>query len=140
MTTFRRVTVTIPETVLEAADQLAADLDRSRSWVVAEGLRRLTAQPQTRGPARFAGEPQPAAAAVRESVTPPHELAAAFRAAEQARIESDLALTPEERVRIAEEIARTAPASRRPPRFSRVMQFETFEDYLDWKRFADLEP
>ena len=51
----------------------------------------------------------------------------------------DLALTPAERVRVSEEIARTAPAGRRRAQRGRVRQFDTYEDYLDWKRFAGLE-
>ena len=41
-----RITCTIPAEVLEGADGLAKRLDRSRSWVVAEALRRyVTRQP-----------------------------------------------------------------------------------------------
>lgn len=39
-----RVTCTIPAAVLEAADGLAKRLDRSRSWVVAEALRRYVSR------------------------------------------------------------------------------------------------
>ena len=117
-----RVTCTVPSDVLKAADRLAGRLDRSRSWVVTEAVRRLVA------------EPQAIAAAA-----PPQGLQRAFRAAEQARLTSDLALTPAERVRVSEEIARIAPATRRRPQRGRVRQFDTYEGYLDWKRFAGLE-
>jgi hypothetical protein len=116
-----RVTCTVPAEVLRSADRLAARLDRSRSWVVTEAIRRLVA------------EPGAIAAAA-----PPQGLRRAFLAAEQARLTSDLAMTPAERVRISEAMARTAPAGRREPQHSRVMQFDTYESYLDWKRFAGL--
>jgi predicted transcriptional regulator len=140
MSGFSRVTVTVPTAVLKAADRLAARLDRSRSWVVAEALRRYAAQPEAVGAVPGAGEHAFAAPAVREPPTPPYELRSAFRAAEAARLESDLALTPEQRVHVAEEIARTSPSDRPRPRFRRVLQFDTYADYLDWKRYASLEP
>jgi len=135
MSALRRVTVTLPAEVVKAADALAASLDRSRSWVVAEALRRYAGLPRsdartTDGTAR--------GAAVGEEAPPPYDARRAFRAAELSRLETDLALTPEQRVRIAEELLRTVPAGRRRPRHHRVVQFESFEDYLDWKQFADL--
>jgi hypothetical protein len=124
-----RVTCTVPAEVLRAADRVAARLDRSRSWVVTDALRRLVGQAE---PGGSAGAGAPA--------SPPRRLQRAYRAAERSRLDHDLALTPEQRVRIAEEIAGTAPAGRRRPQRDRVLQFDTYEGYLDWKRFAGLEP
>jgi hypothetical protein len=123
MTRTVRVTCTVPAEVLRSADRLAARLDRSRSWVVTEAVRRLVAAPEA--------SPAPA----REA---PPRLQRAFRAAEQARLTSDLAMTPAERVRISETIARTTPVGGRSAQRNRVLQFETYESYLDWKRFAGL--
>ena len=39
--TLERITITIPQPLLAAADELAARLDRSRSWVLAEAVRRM---------------------------------------------------------------------------------------------------
>jgi hypothetical protein len=39
-----RITITIPQPLLQAADELAHRLDRSRSWVLAEAVRRLVAE------------------------------------------------------------------------------------------------
>lgn len=39
-----RVTITIPQPLLQAADDLALRLDRSRSWVLAEAVRRMVAE------------------------------------------------------------------------------------------------
>lgn len=124
MTHTVRVTCTVPAAVLRSADRLAARLDRSRSWVVTEAMRRLVTAPEA--------SPSPA----HEATSP--RLQRAFRAAEQARLASDLVLPPAERVRISEAIARTTPAGRRGPQGNRVLQFDTFESYLDWKRFAGL--
>ena len=140
MSAFRRVTVTVPTAVLDAADRLAARLDRSRSWVVADALRRLTAQPESEGTADRVSETASTLAAVREAAPPSYEVQSAFRAAEQARFDGDLAMTPEQRVHVAEEIARISPSHRPRPRFRRVLQFDTYADYLDWKRYASLEP
>jgi len=129
MSKLRRVTVTAPADVLKAVDALARDLDRSRSWVVARALRDLVSRSAAERPG-----------AVRESTAEPYLRHGAFAEAATSRLERDLALTPEQRVRLAEEVARAAPDGRVRPRFHRVMQFDTFEDYLEWKRFAGIEP
>ncbi len=121
-----RVTCTLPADILKAADRLAKRLDRSRSWVVAEALRRYVSQ---------AGEPAPSARAVREVAAPPY-VAPAPGLGEQrlAQLEADLRLTPEQRVREAEEIVEMAFRLHRPPRAGQVLAFATYEDYLAWKR------
>ncbi len=134
MTTYRRVTVTVPAEVLKAADALARRLDRSRSWVVAEAVARYAAT--------SSGDAAPSGSrlVVREEHTPPYEVRRAFRDAELSRLEGDLALTPEQRVRLAEEIARTAPEGRPRPRFRRVVQFDSYDDYLVGRRLAEVQP
>lgn len=118
-----RVTVTIPVTVLKAADKLAKRERRSRSWVVSEALRSYV--DASRRAAASAGR-------VAEPVVSPHT--ADFDAARLDRVQSDLALTPEERVRLAEELARTATIARPQPRVHQVLAFDSWEDYLSWKR------
>ena len=140
MSAFRRVTVTLPATVLDAADSLATRLDRSRSWVVADAVRRLTAQPEWADGAGRVSETGSSTAAVRDAPPPSYEVQAAFREAEAVRLEGDLAMTPEQRVHAAEELASIFPSNRPRPRFRRVLQFDTYADYLDWKRYASLEP
>jgi len=135
MTSYRRVTVTVPVDVLREADRLAKSLDRSRSWVVTEALRRFAGAPPVSGKTLPPGGP-----AVREEPAPPYVVRQAFRDAELSRLRSDLALTPADRVRLAEELARVAPDNRPRPRFRRVLQFDSYEDYLDWKRFASVQP
>jgi hypothetical protein len=54
------------------------------------------------------------------------------------QLDADLALTPEQRVRAAEESARLSDLKRPRWRAQRLLVFERYEDYLAWKRFADL--
>ena len=54
-----RITVTVPENVVQAADELARALDRSRSWVVAEAIRRfVSGGSQSASSGRYAGSVQ----------------------------------------------------------------------------------
>jgi hypothetical protein len=103
---------------------------RSRRSLNAEVLVRLEA-----GAAPAASAPR-----VRASAGPPDEVRRAFDEANLSRLRSDLALTPEQRVHLGEELARVAAAARPRPRFQRVIQFDRYEDYLDWKRFGDRAP
>ncbi|MGH7700607.1 MAG: CopG family ribbon-helix-helix protein [Gemmatimonadales bacterium] len=121
--TLARISITLPRDVLAAADRRAKELDRSRSWVVAEALRQWLAT----GGAR----------AVREPPSPPY--VPGLGPSRLAQLEADLRLTPEERVRAAEETARlgevVAGARRRP---AGLLFFDRYEDYLEWKRREDV--
>jgi hypothetical protein len=117
-----RITCTLRSDLVRTADALAAKLGRSRSWVIAEALRAyLTTQDEARSAPRVR-EPEPNA------------YAAEFEAARLDRLRSDLALTPEQRVRVAEELAATAPDDRRRVGVRFVAQFDSWEDYFEWKR------
>jgi hypothetical protein len=107
--------VTIPRDVLAAADRRARELGRSRSWVVTDAIRQYT-----RG-----------AAGVREPSL--HPYVAGLGASRQGQLEADLALTPEARVLEAERVAREAELVRGARHQRQVLQFDRFEDYLDWK-------
>ena len=112
----KRISVTIPRDVLAAADRRARELGRSRSWVVAEAIRRYTrAVPN----------------AVREPASHPYR--AGLGASRLAQLEADLALTAEARVREAERTAREAELVRGPRRGRQILQFDDYVDYLDWK-------
>jgi hypothetical protein len=119
--TYARISVTVPKTVLAAADRRARELGRSRSWVVAEALAAYVAQPTEREPARR----------VREA-TATYQMSPGLGEQRQAQLESDLALTPEQRVIEAERTARATPAP--ATRWTGVLTFDRFEDYLRWKR------
>jgi Ribbon-helix-helix protein, copG family len=115
--TYARIAITIPEQDLAAADELARDRDRSRSWIISEAVRQYVAQP-----APVAHRP-------------------GLGALRHAQLVADLRLTPEERVRAAESTARAVPSRRSQAdtkRVARVIGFDRYEDYLAWKRLGDI--
>lgn len=141
--TLRTLTIRgIPDPVLKT---LRSAAKRNRRSLNAEVLVRLEAGAAAASAEQAAVGGQsvgPAAAAprVRESAGPPYEVRRAFEEADLSRLRSDLALTPEQRVHLGEELARVSAAQRPRPRFRRVIQFDTYEDYLDWKRYGDRAP
>ncbi len=128
--TLARITITLPPDLVEAADRRARELDRSRSWVVAEALKRHLEAPEADGGVQH-GQ------AVYESARDAYRVRGLgdYRLAQ---LEADLALSPEQRIREAEETARTAESKERGWRGDRVLMFDRYEDYLAWKRRADL--
>ncbi len=112
-----RITITLPKDLLAAADARARQLDRSRSWVVAEGVRQLVSG---------------VASVVREATVPygAREVAEArrFHAA------SALRLSPAERLRRAEELGRLGRAAQRRAPRQQVIGFDSYEDYYEWKK------
>jgi hypothetical protein len=82
---YARIAITLPPEDLAAADRLARAQDRSRSWIIAEAIRKYSAAPDG-GPVRSEG-------------LGPYRLDQLIR---------DLALTPERRVRVAEDTQRVS--------------------------------
>ena len=127
-----RITITIANSLVREVDRLARQLDRSRSWVVSEAVRRYVA-----ATAEAASGPR----AVREPERRPYDVVSGLGPSRQTQLEADLTLTPEERVKAAEQTARVPdlvrPARSRP---DRILFFDSYEDYLDWKQREDLRP
>jgi hypothetical protein len=121
-----RVTCTLPSDLVAAADRLAKAEGRSRSWIVAEALHAF--QRARRDVPLAAGD------RVREAVPPPYAVREAFEAASRAQLEADARLTPEQRVRVADELASEAARIRPQPRVRQALFFDSWEDYLAWKR------
>lgn len=117
MSAIARVTITLPAELLAAADARARQLDRSRSWVVAEAVRAYLAR-----------------SVVREPTTHPYRSLPGLGEYRLQQLQADLALTPEQRVREAERTAREADVAHGVPRGRGVRCFDRFEDYLEWKR------
>jgi len=117
-----RISITIPEELIVAADQRADALDRSRSWVLVEALRQYLAEP---------------VASVRE---PEVRYVAGLGPSRTAQLEADLRLTPEERVLEAERTLLVDEAQGRPPTRDRLLTFDRYEDYLEWKRREAVRP
>lgn len=120
-----RVTITIPENLLEAVDRMAVEHDRSRSRLVVDALRRYVSQPGA------------SAAVVREA---PAAYVEGLGPTRQAQLEADLALTPEERVILAQQTATLGAVRRRgAPLRRRVLVFDRSEDFFDWERWEALD-
>ena len=124
---FARISITLPARVLATADKLAKRLDRSRSWVVAEAIRRFGGDPT-------AGDVAPATG-VGETRTPPYGArGSGLGDSRLAQLQTDLKLTAEQRVRAAEDTQRTGELIGGSPNVQRLQFFDRYEDYLDWKR------
>lgn len=110
---YARISITLPRDLVTAADRRARTLDRSRSWLLAEALREYLARPGAVRPAGL-GE---------------------YRLEQ---LKADLRLTPEQRVLAAARTANVAEPIRRDPLPQRILQFDRYEDYLDWKCREDI--
>jgi hypothetical protein len=94
-----RVTITIPQPLLAAADDLAAQLDRSRSWILAEAVRRMVSSyPGTPAPGPVPRGPTPTRSVARPAASP----------AVHSRLTKAVSLTPAARLQAAED--RSHPA------------------------------
>jgi hypothetical protein len=110
--------MTIPGELVEAADRRASELDRSRSWLLTGALRRY-----------LATVPAPAAREAGVDYHPRPQLSES----RLSQLRADLALTPEERVRMAEETALVAEALGRVAQRDRVIGFDRHEDFRAWE-------
>lgn len=91
-TPYARIAITLPAADLAAADRLAKQRDRSRSWIFAEAVRRY--------------------AAVEQGYIPDD-----IGSSRRAQLQRDLLLTPNERVRIAGETSRLSVKVSEPQTF-----------------------
>lgn len=122
---FARIAITLPAPVLAAADRLAKRLDRSRSWVIAESIRKYASDSE-----HPAQPPSP---------TVVHETFSAASQAEQVAdarvrlIQSGLAVSPGIRLRRAEELIQLSRLIRPRARREQVIAFDSWEDFAQWK-------
>ena len=126
-----RISITLPPKLVVAADRRAVELDRSRSWVVAEALQRYLES--------AADEPGDYRASVAQTTRAAY-VVPGLDPQRRAQLEADLALTPEERIREAEATAKLGEKDIRPWRSNRLLVFDSYEDDLAWDRWADLIP
>ncbi len=105
---YARIAITIPHLDLASADRLAALQDRSRSWIIAEAVRRYAAE--------FAEA---------ESV-------ADLGASRHAQLVRDVSLTAEQRVHEAQLV--TAIGVAHPAALDEPHRFGSFDDFLRWRR------
>ena len=112
-----RISITLPPELAKAIDAKARELDRSRSWVIAEAARRFVEAP---------------AAAVHENS--PAIATSEVAAARRRHLYTEAKLTPEERVRRAEDLVRIARQVRQRKPRRQVIGFDSYEDFYEWKR------
>jgi hypothetical protein len=115
---YARISITLPREVLAAADSRAKELDRPRSWIIAEAIRNYRSAP-----------PSPA-------VEPPG--AAEVAGARRQHLLADLQRAPEERLRRAAALLRMAPGARTRRR-AQIIGFDSYEDFASWKKARRLE-
>jgi hypothetical protein len=132
---YARIAITLPPDLVRSADREAKRVSRSRSWVIAEALRRMLAGGGAA--ADPAAEPEPVAArpgAVQEVVASPYaDMEPEMVEVAERRLRAALALSPTERLRRAEELQRIARAVRPPTGRVQVVGFDSFEDFWRWK-------
>lgn len=116
-----RISITLPRDVLAAADRWAKQLDRSRSWVVAEAVRAYVGRLATvREPGVQYGAPVDAALEV--------------AAARQRHLLADLDLSPAERLRRAGDLVALAWQVHGRRKRAQVIGFDSYEDFYEWKK------
>ena len=130
-----RITITIPQNLVAAADQKAVSLDRSRSWVLVEALRQYLQAPSTPLAVYEPVDPpygtRPPAGALD---SPPVDAVAEVAASRRHHLRAELALHPLERLQRAEQLARLGQPSNLPRPSAQVVGFDDYEDYYEWKR------
>lgn len=109
---YARIAITLPAPDLAAADRLARAQDRSRSWIIAEAVRRYVAA---------------------ADADPDHDARPGLGSSRLAQLARDLQLTPEQRVLAAEETLRQTGGPQRARRHH-VLTFDRYEEFLDWKK------
>jgi len=126
-----RISMTLPADLLRQTDQEVRRLGRSRSWVIAEALRRGLP---------LAGEsPAERAPVVREPVVAPYrETSPRLDPQRVHQLRRDLALTPEARLRASDDAVRLGNLAHPRAPLQRVIFFDRFEEYLRWKDFGRL--
>lgn len=113
-----RISCTIPADLVVAADRTAAREQRSRSWVIAESLRRLLAEAESGATSRPADSAVPAEAA---------------EAARSRRLEQSLATSPEARLAEAEALGEMGGGARPRRPGPPVIGFTALLDYSAWQ-------
>lgn len=108
---YARIAITLPPETLRAADQLAAQSDRSRSWIIAEAIRQYAA---------------------RQGVTPyaVGEAVDAIGASRLEQLRRDAALSPTARVHESESISAVGESPARPAAPRTFSSYDAFQEWL----------
>ena len=134
-----RITVSVPQQIVEAADRRAAAEARSRSWIVSEAVAVYTGVEPPGSPTQGEGRSGTVTAGANSSGTatpgaaPPEVARPGLGPQRAQQLAADLELTPEQRVLEAELTARLALVREDRGRRSFIVTFERYDDYLHWK-------
>lgn len=104
---YARIAITLPYNDLAAADRLAAQQDRSRSWFVAEAIR------------RYAAELDAAAST------------STLGSSRTRQLRADAGLAPAQRIIEADEVVTVGPP---PGAIAAPRMFDSFDAFLAWQR------
>lgn len=107
---YARVAITLPPETLRAADELAAQADRSRSWIIAEAIRQYAARSGT-----SYGE---------------EDSAGRIGASRLEQLRRDAALSPTTRVHEGESISVIGQAPAHPAEPRTFGSYDAFQDWL----------
>ncbi len=129
--TITRISITLPRDLARAIDARAKELDRSRSWVIAEAARQFLA------PVTYS---VPIPKVTRVSEPTPVPAAEAVADARRRHLLAEAALPPEERVRRAEELTRLARQAHPRARRQQIIGFDSYEDFYEWKKANRIRP
>ena len=125
-----RISMTLPADLLRQTDQEAKRLGRSRSWVIAEALRRGLP---------VGGERPTERVSVREVVVAPYrDPSPRLDPQRVEQLRRDLKLSPEARLRASDDAVRLGHLAHPRAPLQRVIFFDRFEEYLRWKDFGRL--
>ncbi len=115
----KRITITIPVETVDLADKLAAENDRSRSWVLSEA-------------ARLGLESLRVYARAPDWSGPNPSVALRLDASRCEQLKSDLELSPTSRVKEAQATLELSGLRESGESRERIILFDSYEDYLDW--------
>ena len=104
---YARIAITLPQADLATADRLAAVQDRSRSWIIAEALRRYAA------------------------AFPSADSPSLLGASRHAQLLRDASLSAEARVHEAEGVTVVGAAT--PQSLEVPLRFTSFDEFLRWR-------
>jgi hypothetical protein len=107
---YARIAITLPPETLRAADELAARMDRSRSWIIAEAIRQYAA---------------------REGTWKEVDPGFVIGASRLEQLRRDAMLSPEARVRESEEISAIGGAYGIPTAPRTFASYDAFQAWLD---------
>lgn len=102
---YARIAITLPHNDLAAADRMVAHQDRSRSWIVAEAIRRYAAEMDAGASASALGQSR------------------------TRQLRTDAGLAPAERIIEADEVVTVGP---QPGAIVAPRLFDSFDAFLAW--------